>query len=801
MVTAALTFAVGIGAAVTMFTIVDNVLLRPLPYRESERLVQLGTIYPNSDRLGSVSLLNFEDIVRRNTTFEHLATVRGLSADLTNGGAAERVAAAGVSSSFFPILRVTPALGRIFLSGDDGIVADRTVIVSHGLWVRRWGGDPAIIGRSISLNDQPHTVIGILPPDFRPPEGLSLGNVDVWLPKLVPFLDRQLNDRSWGLFRVLGRVIDDRPIRDAQAEMDVIARALTDEFPTDNVFDGLPIGLRVVPLIEQTVADVRTTLWTLLGAVSVILLIAVANLVNLLVVRSLERREELLVKAALGSSAIRLIRPIVLESIMVTVVGGVIGMGVAIAGVGVFRATSPGDIPRLADVAFDWRIFAIAILASLTLGVVASLVPAIRSLKHEPADTLRGSSRAVGDCLTNRTRQTLVVVQAALAMALSAGAGLLINSFVRLSQIDPGFDLANVTVMQVLVANPAVRGSAARQRTLAAELLVRIRSMEGVSTAATTLTMPLESMEVTSRLSKGDVTFTTDDRPDHRRAASFITWISPDYFATMGIPFAQAGREFRESDTSVDPGDGIVIVNAELARTVWPGQSAVGRRIQFEQGSTFAGQYAVIGVVANARHVNIAMSDVPSLYFLDTGGILGPPLNVVVKSAIEPELLIPRLRAAVQAVDPTVPIGTIRPLSTGRELSVARPLFYTLLLSSFASAAVLLAAVGIYGAVAYSVARRSREVGLRLACGARPSRIVWLILRQGLLPVTIGVLLGLVIAAASLRSLSQFLYEVEPMDPLTLTAAACVLMVTAATACLVPSARAARIAPMESLRT
>lgn len=799
LIGASLTFAVGLGATVTVYSIVDNVMLRPLPYPDSEKLVQLGAQPPNDDRLWSVSLANFTDIAEQTAAFDGMATVRGLSADLSGAGAAERVFGAGVSSQFFPLFGVAPSLGRVFSDAENSVDAENVVVLSHTIWASRYGMDENVIGRAITVNDAPHVVVGVLPEDFQPPAGLGLGEVQIWLPALIPFRDRALSDRSRGMFRVVARVAGSRSIVEAQSELNVVAAGLARSHPDANTLDGQPLGLRIVPLIDQTVGAISSRLVTLLVAVAVILAIAVANLTNLLIVRSVNRRQEFIVKRALGSSTVRLIRPVVLEGVLVTVVGGTIGCALAVVGVAAFRALSPGDIPRLSDVTVDWRVVGVAAILSLTLGAVASLAPALRSTREDPANALRGASRNVAGVGGNLTRQVLVLIQAALAITLSVGAGLLINSFVRLTRVDPGFDVDEVTLMQVLIGNPDIRGSADRRDVFTNQLLQHINEIEGVTSVATTLMMPLQGLEMTSRVSKADLTVTEVGNSGNRHTVSFITWVSPDYFATMGIPFTQSGRDFVTGDVT-NTGTSSIIVNEEFARAAWPGQSAVGRQIRIDGGPGSDEPHTIIGVVGNVRNAHLALPDVPSIYYLDVGRIVGPPLNVMVRSQLSTEILVPALRTAVQRVDRTIPVGFVGPLSDVVNVSMSRPRFYMFLLSTFAALAVVLAAVGIYGSVAYSVRQRTREVGVRIACGAPSAGILWLVVRQGLKPVVIGSVIGLVVAAAFTRALQQFLFGITPTDVVTLLGATLFLWGAAACACVIPASRAARIDPVTSLK-
>ncbi len=794
---ALITLALGIGSTTTIYSVVEGVLFRALPYPNADRLVQLGALFPGRVRMSPISQLNLRDWQERNTVFESLAAARWVDLDISGDAQPERLAGAGVTSNFFSLLGTVPLIGRSFTDAETRSEQSRLAILSHGLWQRRWGGDPSVVGQSVTLNTERFTVIGVMPADFRGPEAFRLHVTDVWVPLLVSVIGRDYGGRGRGYFTVVGRLKPDVGLLKAQLSMDALTAALAEEYPEANTRRGEIIKTQVVPLYDQTVGTIGQTLTILLAAVGFLLLIACANVANLFLARANDRRRELAVRSTLGASRGRMVRQLLTESVVLAVAGGALGVGVAYAGVSAFTNFAPGDVPRLAEIAVDLPVLGFALALSLVTGILVGLAPAVQSSNIDSNAAIKEGAGHSPSKHTSRLRSGLVVAETALALVLLIGAGLLVNSFVRLINVDPGFEPDGVTIVQ-MYDGLGYRRSQNAALTLRRELNERVKAIPGVQSVAFSLGLLLSGGR-----SKGTIPIAVEGREDPMNLGT-ATWVGPDFFETFGMQMAPGGRDFRPSDINLfsDPDDhantAVVIVNDAFAREAWPGTDPIGRRVRPPGDASWV---TVIGVVNDITRSGLDTPDLPSMYFVDQAGVIGPPLFMVVKSDLDFAALAPTLRQAIRDVDSDLPIGRLSTMNALIADSITAPRFYTLLLSSFGAVALVLAAVGIYGTISYTVGQRTREIGVRMALGADTVNVLSMVVREGLVLSAMGISIGLASALLLSRTLASFLFGVTTTDPTTFIVASLILLSVAVVACCFPARRAARLDPAITLRS
>ncbi len=790
LIISVVTLGLGIGASTTIFSVVNAVLLRPLPYPNSHELVAIGFRVPGFDRLGSVAWRVAQAFDQRSETLASLATVRGYEADIAPDAdypEAERLWAASVSSGFFSVLGTRPMLGRAFVSEEDVSPTARVIILSHQAWRDRWGADSTIVGESVVVNNEPHQVVGVMPPDFTPPEGLGLARVDVLFPALAAVADRRYDNYQRGYFQVVGRLGPDVSAQESQTELATIHAALGQE--VEAVQEG---AVEVLQLRTLTEAGSGRTLWPLFGAVTMLLIIGSVNVINLFLARATSRRRELAVRIALGASRGDIIRQLLIESVSVALAGGALGLLLAGAGVEAIAAWgNPGDLPRLAEVNLDARVLMFAMGVALLTGALIGLVPALRSGTIQQEILREAAGQATASRSTHRFRSGLVVAQTAIALVLLVGAGLMINSFVRLTSVDPGFEPDGVLVAHMLIPRSQFSGQQAGIA-LRRQVLERVRALPGVHSAASTLTLPIDGFP-----GKGSMRFTLEAASDEEVEVGALSWVGPGYFATIGIALQPGGRSFTEDDVTRDD---VLMVNRSFERAYWPDGSIVGQRIKMGPAEAETTWNTIIGVVDDVRGASLATRQAPAIYFPDASMIIGPPLIIVIKTEGDPLALAPAVRSIIGEVAPSIPIGRLETLQQHVARSVTAPRFYTSLLGGFAAAGLLLAVVGIYGTLSYMVGQRTREMGVRLALGATPSQVLHLVVRHGLTLGLLGILLGGGGAIIASRSLSGFLYEVTPLDPWTYAVVALTLAAAALVATLAPALRATRIDPVAALK-
>ena len=784
------TLGLGIGANTAIFSVVHGVLLRPLPFPDSGRIVALETLITRPVRhTASASYPDFFDWKSQSRSFTAMACRRGIGFSLTGAAQAAHIQAQAVSSDFLAVLRAAPLLGRGFLPEDDRPGA-RVALLSHTLWSSRYGEDPGIVGRTIGLDGHEYTVVGVMPPGFRFP--VEEADTDLWTSIAM---DAE-GDKPWTANRglttldVVGRLKPGVALAAAQAEMNAIARNLARQYPDDNRDRD---EIRVQPELERIVGDVRAPLWVLLGAVGGILLIACANVASLLMARASARRRELALRAALGAGRQRVLRQLLTESLLLSLLGGGAGVLVALAGMRLLLRFSPERIPRLEQVGLDAMVLAFAFGVSLLTGVLFGAAPALRlsgaNLWGLLKDGARGGEDGAGPGAT-RFRSGLVIVQTAVAVVLLTGATLLLESFRRLRDVDPGFSAENVSTFHLSL--PEAEYDVARQRLFYEELLASVRRRPGVRSAAAIFPVPFGTARI-------GISFTIEGRPVPKadEPSAEYRQVSPGYFQTLSIPLV-AGRDFTDRDGPDAPP--VVIVNAAFARTYFPGESAIGKRIH--PGVARDGESVVreiVGVVGDVRPQGLDLAATPEFY-VPSAQLSISDMTVVARLEGSGDALSTDARALVSAIDPNVPVFRVRTLEDAIRQSIAQPRFNALLLGLFAGLALVLTGVGLYGVLGYAVALRTREIVIRMALGARRADILRMIVRRGLGLALSGVAAGLVAAFAVTRLFRSLLFDVAPSDPAAFAAAAIGLSAVALAASAIPAWRAARLDPNEALR-
>ena len=780
---AILTLGLGIGANTAIFSVVDAVLLRPLPYPDPERLVwgwgrSSGGIY------AAVSPPDFLDYRERNTVFERVSamTVRGVPLNLLGeGGDPLQVTGVLVTSGFFETLGVAPALGRTFSRRDEDVALPESVVLSYGLWARSFGKDPELVGKSIRLDGRSVVVLGVMPEDFGP-----LIRADLWEP--TPMRAPDMQGRGAHQLRLIGRLAPGVSVEQAQAGLDAVALELERQYPDSN--GGW--GVRLVTLHELIVGGTRPSLLLLLGAVALVLLIACANLANLLFARAAARSKEIAIRAAIGASRARLVRQLLTENLLLSFLGGGLGLVVALWGLDALRGLGPAGIPRLAEATVNARVLAATAIVSLVTGLLFGLAPAVQTTQRALQERLSEGGRT-GASQTSRWRGALIVAEVSLSLMLLVGAGLLIRSLSELMRVDPGFRPGHLVTTRLHLPIGGGGGrydeGAARAR-FYGSLLERVAEAPEVEAAGAVTELPLSGQH-------SDTLFTIEGRPsppDARRGANFRV-VSRDYFRTMGIAL-RTGRTFDSRDTAGAPG--AVIINEPMARAFFPDASPLGQRLVIDMGKPLSAE--IVGVVEGVRHGSLAAPAPPEMFIPYDQFPTPVVLNLVVRSRTSTAAAVSALRGAVRAIDPTQPLGEVRTLDEIVATSIAQPRFRTLLLALFAGAALLLAAVGIYGLLSWTVVQRTREIGVRMALGAGRRDILGLMIGRGMKLTAAGIVLGLVGALATTRLLTGLLFGVAPADPLTFIGVSVVLAATAFAACYLPARRAAKVDPMIALR-
>ncbi|MCI0408155.1 MAG: ABC transporter permease [Acidobacteria bacterium] len=783
-VVAVLTLALGIGANSTLFSVVNSVLLRPLPFPNPGRLVAVWEFVPEKGWYREpFSFPDFADWREQTKSFEKMAAYTYVGATLGEGGDAEFVGGAAVSADLFPILSARPRLGRVFTAEEDRPGAARAVILGHGLWERRFHSSPEVLGQTILLDGESCTVVGVMPETFNFPIGGSPRSY--WVPLTTdPDTRERVELRGNHYLRAVGLLKEGIGPLQAEADLDTIARRLETAYPGTNHL----MRARVLPLHEELVGDVRPALLVLLGAVGFVLLIACANIANLLLARASSRQKEIAIRAALGAGWGRIARQLLVESLLLSLAGGALGLLVAIWGVDFVVRLAPGPIPRIGEIGLDVRVLAFTLGVSLLTGILSGLAPALRSARASLDPDLReGRGGEAEGWRRNRVRALLVVSEVALSLVLLAGAGLMLRTFQRLSGVDPGFKPENVLTVSVSLPNASYPNGAQRIA-FVDRLLERVGAVPGVRSAATVFTLPLGGSNRSNSFRIPDRPQAPEGDPD----ANYRT-ISPGYLVSMGIPLLK-GRAFTAQDGATTPA--VALVNETFARRFFPGEDPIGKVIETDEDGTRRRE--IVGVVGDVRFDSLDSHLEPE-YYVPYPQAPETSVTLVVRAAKDPSSLAPTLREQVRALDPSLPLYAVRTMEEYLAASVADRRVIALLLGSFAAVALALAATGLYGVLAYSVSRRTREIGIRVALGARPADVLKLVVAQGMLLTVAGLGIGLAGGLLLTRFLSGLLFGVRPTDPLTFAGVSALLAGVALLACYLPARRAARVDPVTAL--
>lgn len=779
---ALLTVALGIGANTAIFSVFNAVLLRPLPYAEADRLVWLTERHEQIPTRW-VSYPNFLDWRGRSEAFEAMATIRGWQMTLTGDGDAQSVSARMVASDYFRVMRVQPVLGRDFSADEDKYGAPRVAMLGHAFWQAQFGGDPDIVGRTITLDNQPFKVAGVMPQEFR-----HQGPPGLWV------LTEQYAEPGSGWFtrdhrlagNVVARLKRGVTIEQARSEMKSIEEQLISEYPMHNAGNAI----RLVTLQESIVGDTRQSLLLLFAAVGVVLLIACANVANLLLARAATRKKELAIRAALGATRGRVLRQLLLESVLMALVGGALGLLLAKWGVDLLVRFAPENLPRMSGVTIGWPVLGFTVALSVVTGIVFGMAPAWQSTKADVYETLKDGGRTTTDARSGRLRSAFVIAEVALAMVMLVGAGLLIKSLARLLVSNPGFNSQNVVTMQLLPRE--AYPSRAKLMQFYSQVFERINSLPGVEAACVLNDLPgLEPAwqnDINPEIKGEYLNIQPGDLIN-------VDWgiITADYFKTMGIPIKQ-GRSFTPQE--IAQAAPVMLVDEQLAGRFWPEGDAVGKHIKYDS----TGPIEIIGVAGDVRNYG---SDVPGRIKIYTsfGRSPLPRATLAVRSAgVDPHSLIAAIKGEVQAVNRNVPIDEIATVESQLARHIAPRQFNTWLLGQFAAMALLLAAVGIYGVMSYAVTQRTHEIGIRRALGARDPDVLKLIVRHGMKLASIGVVIGVGAALTLSRVLTSLLFGVSATDPLTFAGVAALLLLAALLACYLPARRAMKVDPMVALR-
>jgi predicted permease len=767
-VVAVAVLALGMGASITAFSVVNGVLLEPLPYADSQRLVRIWDTGPRFDgRTVNVNPLNFLDWEAEASDLESLGEARLLPAAFTTHG-------------LIPTLRLTPIMGRAFTAEEDREDGRPVVLLSHSFWSTEMGGDPLVLGESLTIDGQPHEIIGVLGPNARLPGGSRVERPALWLPSGIG----AHNGRGGHWLYAVGRLAPGVEIERAQEELSAVARALAAEYPSSN--KGVDVLLE--PLRDSIVSGAREAMTLLVGAVGLLLLLACGNVANMLLARSVARRSEIGVRAALGASRGRLVRQFLAESLCMAAAGGLIGLVLAAAAVHTLSALGAPGIPRLDEIGLDLRVVGATGSLIAVSALAVGLVPGLFGVGRSPLPALSHSGARGGrDRTSVHLEGGLAVFQIALATVLVTAAGLLFHSLLRLRAVDPGFETRNVVAIRIILPQPAYDDGHERIALLR-DLLRRARALPGVSFAGASDSPPLQR-EQRSRSS-----FQPEDRPEpppDQRHSAWEQYVTPGYLRAVGIPVL-AGRAFDDRDDA--EGQGVILVNEVLARSIWPGEEAVGKRIRYN------GSREVVGVVGSARRTGLDTEPSPEMFLPYAQWAYNESMFVTLRTIVPAERTVAEFRSMLRELDPGIPIGTVATMEQLVSSSLAGRRFRFAVLGTFGAVALLLAVVGVYAVLGYVVSRRRREFGLRLAVGANPTDILRLVMRRGLGLALIGIALGLVGSVIAARALESFLYGVRPIDPGTYAAVVALFLLVTALACWVPARRATRTDPTLSLR-
>ena len=789
---AVITLALGIGANTAIFSVVNATLLRPLPFADPDRIVMAWGYLPKlahaSDKFPS-SAGNYLGLQKQTQTLQELAAFRQWSWQLTHAGDPEQLQGVRVSANFFEALGARPVLGQTFTREQDQEGASPVAIISHRLWQREFAGDKGVVGKSLTLNGRTVTVVGVMPPDFEFPgtanmiPGLQFATKnDIWLP-LAMSADEQKNQGSLNL-AVLGRLKPGVTIAQAENELRTIQASL----PLGTI--GYTVNL--IPLQKQMVGNIQRLLLVLLATVVFVLLIACANVANLLLARASSRRKEMAIRGALGAGRWRIIRQLLTESILLSTSGGLLGFLLAIWATPLLVSFIPEKVPRIHEINVDLRVLGFAFLISIVTGIVFGLAPALQTSRIDLNESLKEGARGTtGGLRQNRLRAFLIVSEVSLAVILMIGAALLTKSFVRLIDVKPGFDPSHTLTMEVALPTlpPSKYANDAEQSAFFHQVLDRLKQSPGVTAAGAVLSLPLTGAEESTDIFiEGRPKVTADQRPN-----ADYTIVTPGFFEALRMPLLR-GRQFTDLDARDAPG--VIIINDALARRYWPNEDPLGKRftVGFEKSPR-----EIVGIVTTIKQTTLSSGDRSAMYLphlqRPTGG-----MSIVIRTNGDPMSLVALARTEIHAVDPKIPVTNIRTMDKIFSASIEQQRFSMLLVGLFGSLALLLAGIGIYGVMGYAVTQRKHELAVRMALGARASQVRQMVLKDGLALALLGVTIGVAGAFALTRLMSSLLFEVNPTDAPTFIAVAVLLLIVALLASYIPARRATKVDPLVALR-
>ncbi|HZF40160.1 MAG TPA: ABC transporter permease [Blastocatellia bacterium] len=788
---AVLTLGLGIGAVVAIFSVVDAVLLRPLPYKEPERIALVQQHMPKLGwYFGGVSAPEMLDYIAGNETFAEMAGYGVVNLNLTGEHEPRRIEVARVSPGLFPMLGVAPLLGRGFSAEEDEVGKNRVVALSEGLWRKHFSADPNIVGRVVKLDEAPYMVIGVMPARLQfPPTGDAYaGSVELWTPLALTDDEKQARRRDSN-FNLIGRLKPGVGLEQAQANMAAVTARIERQYP--DIYQGnIRITATTVGLTERMTRNVRLVVLMLFGAVGLVLLIACANIANLQLARAAARRKEIAIRSALGAGPWRIARQTLTESLLLALIGGVVGALIAAWALDLIVKFGPENAPRLGEARLDPHALGFTLLVTLLTGLLFGLAPALQGARVSLTEALNESGRAsgAGGREGARLRNTLVILETTLAVVLLVGAGLLVNSFVRLLRTPPGFNPEGLIVARTTL--PAARyPEAERGKAVYRQALERIEALPGVQSVSVASALPLAS--------DWQIGFLVEGGGERDYYTAYGSWVSNDFFRAMGIPLKK-GRVFTDEDRAdTTP---VVVINEAMARRFWPGHDAIGKRIRWGGWNTPNG-LTIAGVVADVKFSSLEAETPPTIYM--------PVFQIprirrdaifIARTTADPASLAATMRREIAAVDADLPVYDVRTMNQVIAESVAQRRFTMGLLAIFAFAALSLAALGLYGVLSYAVTQRTREIGIRMALGGRRLDALKLVVGQGMKMAMIGALAGLIASLALTRLMKGLLFGVSASDPLTFAAVALLLTIVALLACWIPARRATKVDPMVALR-
>jgi predicted permease len=792
-----LTLALGIGANTAIFSIVNAVLLRSLPFREPDRLQKVTFNNPGVGlRDVPFSVTEFEDLKSRAGVFEDVSVVWPVSVNLTGAKEPQRLELMVVSPNYFSMLGATPQIGRLFGPQDFALGFATAAVISDGLWRRSFGADPNILGRNLRLDNDLYSIVGVLPRDFRHPGKTVAKDVEIWATagySADPFPAPARNLRF--LPGAIARLKPGISLRQAQARLDIMSSQLRQEFASDYP-SAAKWSIAIDPLQQSLVGDVRPMMLVLMGTVFLIILIASVNIANLLLARASGRQQEIALRLTLGASRSRMVRQLLTETLLLSLTGGLTGIGIATLALGPMLRFLPHGIPRLSEVRVDWVVLLFALFISILTGLFFGLAPALQSTRPDVFAAIREGGRGSGYSIrTNRLRSALIVSELALAVVLMIGAGLLLRSFAGLLESNPGFNPSSVVAASIWLPVPNdpkadPYAGIEPQTAFVRETLRRVRAISGVELAGMTSALPASGQTF-------NVPLSIEDRPVEslQGLRAEVILVSPGYFEVMRTPLI-SGRLFAENDEAGK--EQVAVIDESTARSYWGNRDPLGRHLRFGQNPKQP-WLSIVGVVKDVKHDGLEVDGVPHIY-APMYQRQGRVFNITVRTSLPASVLEPQIRHEVESVDPGLPLFNVRSMRDVMDESLAPRRFSSTLVGAFAAVALLLASLGIYGLLAYMVGQKSHEIGVRVALGAQPSDILNLILRRGLLLSGAGIFVGLLLAAVSAPMLASLLYGVRPIDPLVFLSVPGAFLVVALLASSLPARRALRVDPIVALR-